>query len=180
MDSRRRTGRFRPTFTFEAREAGVYFLIFRVETPNGKAEEELRIEVNRLQPPVISFPVGDDKVMEVEIGRETTIAPTIANGDGATFVWTLAGETVGNDATYTFTPDKLDDYELTLNAENEDGKAEPETITVRVVERFTVSAVFPAPSLRFGQEGTRNVSLGRRSTCVPSSNISTIRHSNGP
>ena len=98
-----------PTFTFEAREAGVYFLIFRVETPNGKAEEELRIEVNRLQPPVISFPVGDDKVMEVEIGRETTIAPTIANGDGATFVWTLAGETVGTDATYTFTPDKLDD-----------------------------------------------------------------------
>ena len=150
-----------PTFTFEAREAGVYFLIFRVETPNGKAEEELRIEVNRLQPPVISFPVGDDKVMEVEIGRETTIAPTIANGDGATFVWTLDGETVGNDATYTFTPDKLDDYELTLNAENEDGKAEPETITVRVVERFTVSAVFPAPSLRFGKEGARNVSLGR-------------------
>ena len=150
-----------PTFTFEAREAGVYFLIFRVETPNGKAEEELRIEVNRLQPPVISFPVGDDKVMEVEIGRETTIAPTIANGDGATFVWTLAGETVGTDATYTFTPDKLDDYELTLNAENEDGKAEPETITVRVVERFTVSAVVPAPSLRFGKEGTRNVSLDR-------------------
>lgn len=150
-----------PTFTFEAREAGVYFLIFRVETPNGKAEEELRIEVNRLQPPVISFPVSDDKVMEVEIGRETTIAPTIANGDGATFVWTLDGETVGTDATYTFTPDKLDDYELTLNAENEDGKAEPETITVRVVERFTVSAVFPAPSLRFGKEGTRNVSLHR-------------------
>lgn len=104
MDSRRRTGRFRPTFTFEAREAGVYFLIFRVETPNGKAEEELRIEVNRLQPPVISFPVGDDKVMEVEIGRETTIAPTIANGDGTTFVWTLDGETVGKDATYTFIP----------------------------------------------------------------------------
>lgn len=64
-----------PTFTFEAREAGVYYLTFRVENPNGSASEELRIEVNRLQPPVISFPVGDDKVMEVEIGRETTIAP---------------------------------------------------------------------------------------------------------
>lgn len=53
-----------PTFTFEAREAGIYFLVFRVETPNGKAEEELRIEVNRLLPPEISFPVGDDRVME--------------------------------------------------------------------------------------------------------------------
>lgn len=150
-----------PTFTFEAREAGVYYLTFRVENPNGSASEELRIEVNRLQPPVISFPVGDDKVMEVEIGRETTIAPTIANGDGATFVWTLAGETVGTDATYTFTPEELANFQLTLSAENEDGKAEPETITVRVVERFTVTAVFPAPSLRFGKEGARNVSLGR-------------------
>lgn len=149
-----------PTFTFEAREAGVYFLIFRVENPNGKAEEELRIEVNRLQPPVISFPVGDDKVMEVEIGRETVIAPTVANGDGATFEWTLDGKKAGTAATYTFTPDKPGDYELTLNAENEDGKAEPETITVRVVERFTVKAVFPAPS-RFGAAGIRNVSLGR-------------------
>lgn len=150
-----------PTFTFEAREAGVYYLTFRVENPNGSASEELRIEVNRLQPPVISFPVGDDKVMEVEIGRETTIAPTIANGDRATFVWTLAGETVGTDATYTFTPEELTNFQLTLSAENEDGKAEPESITIRVVERFTVTAVFPAPSLRFGKEGARNVSLGR-------------------
>lgn len=150
-----------PTFTFEAREAGVYYLTFRVENPNGSASEELRIEVNRLQPPVISFPVGDDKVMEVEIGRETTIAPTIANGDGATFVWTLAGETVGTDATYTFTPEELANFQLTLSAENEDGKAEPESITIRVVERFTVTAVFPAPSLRFGKEGARNVSRGR-------------------
>lgn len=150
-----------PTFTFEAREAGVYYLTFRVENPNGSASEELRIEVNRLQPPVISFPVGDDKVMEVEIGRETTIAPTIANGDGATFVWTLAGETVGTDATYTFTPEELANFQLTLSAENEDGKSEPESITIRVVERFTVTAVFPAPSLRFGKEGARNVSLGR-------------------
>ena len=150
-----------PTFTFEAREAGVYYLTFRVENPNGSASEELRIEVNRLQPPVISFPVGDDKVMEVEIGRETTIAPTIANGDGATFVWTLAGETVGTDATYTFTPEELTNFQLTLSAENEDGKAEPESITIRVVERFTVTAVFPAPSLRFGKEGARNVSRGR-------------------
>ena len=150
-----------PTFTFEAREAGVYYLTFRVENPNGSASEELRIEVNRLQPPVISFPVGDDKVMEVEIGRETTIAPTISNGDGATFVWTLAGKKVATDDTYTFTPEELANFQLTLSAENEDGKAEPETITVRVVERFTVTAVFPAPSLRFGKEGARNVSRGR-------------------
>lgn len=87
--------------------------------------------------------------------------PTIANGDGATFVWTLAGETVGTDATYTFTPEELANFQLTLSAENEDGKAEPESITIRVVERFTVTAVFPAPSLRFGKEGARNVSLGR-------------------
>ena len=149
-----------PTFTFEAREAGIYFLVFRVETPNGKAEEELRIEVNRLLPPEISFPVGDDRVMEVEAGRETTIAPTIANGDGATFEWTLDGEKTGTDATYTFKQSDLRDYQLTLRAENEDGENEA-SVTVRVVERFTVTAVFPAPSLRFGKEGTRNVSLGR-------------------
>lgn len=111
-----------PTFTFEAREAGIYFLVFRVETPNGKAEEELRIEVNRLLPPEISFPVGDDRVMEVEAGRETVIAPTIANGDGATFEWTLDGEKTGTDATYTFKQSDLRDYQLTLRADNEDGE----------------------------------------------------------
>ena len=149
-----------PTFTFEAREAGIYFLVFRVETPNGKAEEELRIEVNRLLPPEISFPVGDDRVMEVEAGRETVIAPTIANGDGATFEWTLDGEKTGTDATYTFKQSDLRDYQLTLRAENEDGEDEA-SVTVRVVERFTVTAVFPAPSLRFGKADTRNVSLDR-------------------
>ena len=49
---------------------------------------------------------------------------------------------------------------MTLRAENEDGEDEA-SVTVRVVERFTVTAVFPAPSLRFGKEGTRNVSLDR-------------------
>ena len=148
-----------PTFTYAAREAGIHYLTFHVETPNGEAEEELRIEVNRLLPPAITFPVGDDRVMEVEAGRETVIAPTIANSEGATFEWTLDGQKAGNEATYTFRQDKLDDYELTLDAENEDGK-DRATVTVRVVNRFTVTADFPAPSLRFGATGVRNVSLG--------------------
>ncbi len=81
-----------PTFTFEAEKAGYYYLVFRVETPNGSAEEELRIDVNLLQPPVISFPVGEDKTMEVETGRETVIATTVANADETTtYVWTLDG-----------------------------------------------------------------------------------------
>lgn len=150
-----------PTFTFTAEQAGVYFLIFRVETPNGKAEEELRIEVNRLQPPVISFPVGEDKTMEVEIGRETVIAPTIANADETTtYEWTLNGVKVGTEAAYAFNPDKLDSYRLTLHARNEDGEDE-ETITVRVVDRFPVTAIFPAPSYRFGKAGVRTVSQDR-------------------
>ena len=150
-----------PTFTFTAEQAGVYFLIFRVETPNGTAEEELRIEVNRLQPPVISFPVGEDKTMEVEIGRETVIAPTIANADETTtYAWTLDGVKVGTEAAYAFNPDKLDSYRLTLHARNEDGEDE-ETITVRVVDRFPVTAVFPAPSYLFGEADVRTVSQDR-------------------
>ena len=151
MDSRRRTGRLGPTFTFEAREAGIYFLVFRVETPNGKAEE-VRIEGEPAAAPEISFPVGDDRVMEVEAGRETVIAPDRQRRRSA-FEWTLDGEKAGTDATYTFKQSDLRDYQLTLRAENEDGEDEA-SVTVRVVERFTVTAVFPAPSLRFGKEGT--------------------------
>lgn len=150
-----------PTFTFTAEQAGVYFLIFRVETPNGTAEEELRIEVNRLQPPVISFPVGEDKTMEVEIGRETVIAPTIANADETTtYEWTLNGVKAGTEAAYAFNPDKLDSYRLTLHARNEDGE-DKETITVRVVDRFPVTAVFPAPSYPFDKVSVRTVSQDR-------------------
>lgn len=148
------------TFTFTAEKAGYYYLVFRVETANGSAEEELRIDVNLLQPPVISFPVGEDKTMEVETGRETIIAPTVANGDGATYTWTLGEDKVGTEPTYTFNPDKLDSYRLTLHVENEDGEDE-ETITVRVVDRFPVTAVFPAPSYLFGTAGVRTVSKDR-------------------
>lgn len=149
-----------PTFTYEAREAGYYYLVFRVKTPNGSAEEELRIDVNLLLPPVISFPVGDDKVMEVEAGRETLIAPTITNGDEATYEWTLDGKKAGTDAAYTFNPDKPGDYELTLSATNEDGKAS-ETITVRVMNRFAVSAFFPASS-RYNADAPKSVALGSK------------------
>ena len=89
--------------------------------------------------------------MEVEAGRETTIAPTIANGDGATFEWMLDGEKAGTDATYTFKQSDLRDYQLTLRAENEDGEDEA-SVTVRVVERFTVTAVSGAfPPVRQGR-----------------------------
>lgn len=150
-----------PTFTYDARQAGYYYLVFRVETRSGTAEEEFRIEVSQLQPPVISFPVGDDRVLEAEAGRETLIAPTIANVDETTvYEWTLGDEKAGTEAAYTFNQSKTGDYRLTLRAGNEDGETS-ESITVRVVDRFTVTAVFPAPSYRHGAEGVRNVSLGR-------------------
>lgn len=151
-----------PTFTFTAEQAGIYFLDFRVETRNGAAETDLRIEVHNLLPPVISFPVGEDKTMEVETGRETVIAPTIANADATTtYEWTLDGVKAGTEATYTFKQSTKGEYLLTLQAENEDGKGAPETITVRVVDRFPVTAVFPAPSYLFGKAGVRTVSQDR-------------------
>lgn len=153
-----------PTFTYLAGQAGTYYLVFRVTNAGGSAEEELRIDVSDLLPPLISFTVGADSILKVEAGHDCLIAPVVANGQDATFRWTLDGEPVGTEAFYLFNRSEPKDYSLRLRAENEDGRNE-HGITVRVLERFEGTVCFPAPysfpAQPSGYRPGKSVALGR-------------------
>ena len=64
-----------PSLTYTFNQSGSYYVTIRVDTPKGSSEEEIRMEVNELAPPVISLvvPTGG---LNVLAGREHKITPT--------------------------------------------------------------------------------------------------------
>ncbi len=143
-------------YTFD--ESGSYYVTLQVDTRDASAEEEIRIDVNELAPPVISL-VTPSLGFNVLAGREYILTPDIQNAEGATYLWTLDGKEVGTENTYTFKQDELGTYELTLTVTNEDGKTE-KTISIKVVDKLPVAVVIP-PSLYFTEDNTKYVELGR-------------------
>lgn len=139
------------TFTFTAADEGTFYLVVRAENPTGHTEQEMRIEVMALQPPRISFAVGDDRTLTLAVGQEYTFAPEIVGGDEATFRWLLDGVEVGTEQSYTCLFDSVGEHTLTLRAENEDGSDE-QSLTLRVVEMIE-GAIHIEPH--------RTISLGR-------------------
>ncbi|WP_368125307.1 PKD-like domain-containing protein, partial [Bacteroides faecis] len=65
-----------PSLTYTFNQSGSYYVTIRVDTPKGSSEEEIRMEVNELAPPVISLvvPTGG---LNVLAGREHKITPDI-------------------------------------------------------------------------------------------------------
>lgn len=84
-------------------EVGEYYITFCVRTPAGKAEEELKVEVLELTPPVISL-VIPSKGLKVVARTDYIFAPTIQHDDleGFKIEWKRNGDIVSTDKTYTF------------------------------------------------------------------------------
>lgn len=143
-------------YTFD--ECGSYYVTLRVDTKDTSAEEEIRVDVNELAPPVISL-VTPTTGLKVVAGREYILTPDIQNAEGATCLWILDGKEVGTGNTYTFKQDELGTYELTLTVTNEDGKTE-KTITIEVVDKLPIVIDIPS-SLYFAEDNTKYVELGR-------------------
>ena len=57
------------SYTFAATEVGTFYLTFRAENSTGKSEEQMRIEVLALQPPIIGFALDEQGVMTLAAGR---------------------------------------------------------------------------------------------------------------
>lgn len=147
-----------PELRYLFAESGSYYITLRVDTRDASAEEEIRVDVRELAPPVISLvtpPLG----FKVVAGREYILDPDIQNAEGATYLWTLDGKEVGTEKTYTFKQAELGTYKLTLTATNEDGQSE-KTISVDVVDKLPTGIAIP-PSLYFAEDHTKYVELGR-------------------
>lgn len=161
------------SYSFTASRVGTQYITFRATNATGSSEQELCIDVEALQPPLISFAVGDDRTLTLPIG-EHTLSAEVLYGDGAEYCWLLDGEEVASTPTCELNLTSVGEHTLTLKVENEDGVAE-ERLTLNVVQRLEgevyisdcytiplgrtlkVDATlwhFSAPSYRWQAEGT--------------------------
>lgn len=122
------------------------YIKLRVDTKNGYAEEELKVEVLELTPPVISL-VIPSKGLKVMQNTDYIIAPDIQNEDleGFCIEWIRDGEVVGLEKTYTFHEKKLGTYPITIRASNIDGETTRD-LDIEVVETMPYAVWFPTPS----------------------------------
>lgn len=148
-----------PTFTATFTEEGEVYATFRVETPAGKAEEELRIDVVPLAPPVICF-AAPQEGLNLVAGVEYIFEPDVLNAENATFLWKLDGKVVGNEPSYAFLQPELGTYALSLEATNEDGTG-TQTLTVHVLSRQPLVVAFEKPGYK-ADASVKSVALGRR------------------
>lgn len=153
-----------PTLSATFDREGSYYVTLRVSTPAGYDEAELRIDVVALTPPLISF-AAPAAGLDLAAHVEYLFAPEILHGEEASFVWSLDGEAVGAEATYTFLAEAPGNHTLRLEATNDDGTGTAEVL-LRVSSREPLTVLFDRPSL-LADEGVRYVSLGRSLCLAP-------------
>ena len=137
-----------------------HFITLEVTTRHGSASDEMRVDVCALAPPVISLVVPPTG-LEVVAGRAYELTPDIQNSEDATFRWTMNGEEVSTEKSYTFLVQELGTYELSLYVENEDGQA-TKNFKIKAVDKIPLQIVFPAPMFGlYDDEVVKYVPQGR-------------------
>ena len=119
------------SLTFSREKLGEYYIILTVTTDAGTDSEELRVDVVELEVPTVSI-AGKESIM-IAVGGELSLNATIRETSLETlFYWSVNGERVAEDLTYTFNAYEVGRYAITASASNEDG-AHSDTIIVDVV-----------------------------------------------
>ena len=136
-----------PMLTYTWDEAAEVYVTFTVQNENGKAEEELKVEVLEMAPPVISLALPS-KGLKVLQNTDYVFTPDIQNSDleGFRCEWLREGEVVAEGVTYTFNEAELGTYMVVCRASNVDGEATKE-IPVEVVDELPYEVFFPTQSV---------------------------------
>ena len=98
------------SYTYSPKAEGEVYFKFRVDAKNGYAEEELRVDVVEKMIPSVSLIPAYSTYM----GKSVTLESSVNFTEGAKYEWVSIDEsgktkeTVGTEATYTFTPPKKD------------------------------------------------------------------------
>ena len=122
------------TYTFEALHVGTFYITLRAENKAGASQADIRIDVEALQPPVISFAVGEDRLLTLPFG-EHTLSADVLYGEDAAYEWRLDDQIISTELECTLTLSSEGDHTLSLSVENEDGRTS-EQLTLRVVSRL--------------------------------------------
>ncbi|MBP1612596.1 MAG: cell surface protein [Bacteroidetes bacterium] len=135
-----------PTYSATWTTEGNVYITFRVETLSGTAEEELRVDVSNLAPPVISL-LLPSRGLKVVSGTNYIFTPDIQNQDEDDFQcqWIRNGQVIATGITYTFNETQLGSYPITVKASNVDGETSKE-FTIEVVQNMPYEVSFETPS----------------------------------
>ena len=139
-----------PTFHYTWDKPQEVYVKLRVDNDKGTAEEELKIEVCELTPPVVSI-VTPAKGLKVLKGTDYTFTPDIQHKDmdGFAIEWVRDGKVVSTDTAYTFKETVLGSYSITVNAWNVDGRSTCKLV-VEVVATMPLAVYFPTHSHNMG------------------------------
>ena len=150
----------RPVFEHVFDKEGTVYVTLRVENGYGRAEEELRIEVMRLAPPVIALDIPAEGIA-VAAGHEYRFEPEVQSEDTPSYAWYLddGEDPVSTEKDYTFVHPETGVHTLLFTAANEDGTSERK-ITVEVTDGVKAKITF-IPSCCGHDPSKRSVSLGR-------------------
>lgn len=149
-----------PTLTYSWSESGEKYLTLRVDNKNGCAQEELKVEVEELLPPVITLLIPPEG-FNVQKGQSLTITPIISNSELPDFKveWIRNTIVVSNEMSYTFSENTVGVYPIIIKASNEDGESVKE-FEIKVVEYPPYEVTFPSHSY-FDPSTDRTTYIGR-------------------
>lgn len=97
-----------PTCEFCEQEIGLYRLRLQTENEDGRDDKTLEINVVKAVPIAVTVaPIGrkyDGLTRTVALGRSITLRPYVWNRNNPSFRWTIDGQVVSTDASFTYTP----------------------------------------------------------------------------
>ena len=139
---------------------GDRYIRLTVTAAGGSASEELKAEVIQPAPPVISLPVSGDAIT-IALGTDFVFNPEISNSEFEDFSieWTLDGQKVSDERSYTFSATATGNFILRIRAQNSDG-TDTKEIRITVVNSLPYVLSFPTPSY-FEPSTTRYTFAGR-------------------
>lgn len=152
-----------PELTVKYDEVQEVYVTFRVVTPGGRAETDLRIDVVLSAVPVISLIIPDGGI-KILPDTDFKIEPDFGNADDSfSCRWLIDDKEVSTGRTFTFRESAVGTYTVTIEATNADGTTSRD-IEIEVVSELPVKARFNAP-LHFSSSDERSAVAGRP-TCL--------------
>ena len=149
-----------PSLRFLSEEIGSYFITIAVTTDAGSDEEEIRVDVIALEIPIVT--IAGSKQQTVAIGTNINLNASVRNSSLETsLAWSINGEIVSGDSSYTFSADAVGNYTITATATNDDG-THSDSVEIRVLNAEDMPFVWEFASKNY------HIVVGRKLLITPS------------
>ena len=145
---------------FMQEEIGEYFITISVSNESGTDKEEIRVDVLALEIPTVT--IAGSKQQTVAVGTTITLNASVRDSSlETTLWWSVNGEAMSCDNSYTFSAEAVGEYSITAKATNEDG-THSDSVVIKVLNAEDMPFVW-----EFSSEQYHTVA-GRKLLITPS------------